>query len=270
MKINVIIGLIAALFISGLQVLAVTAVSTDLELRRGDDVRKAAFRLNAGCYVRPLNDKESLIIASMGQMMTGGYGISIKKAVETDNKITINVTQSSPGPNDMVTMALTWPQDAVAIKKSNKPIVFSLVTSSGKRVSAPQMYYIPAQTFNGYGKTDKGFGTQVINDDISWKALWVNIDAEKAVTAIDFEKYTAVAICLGGKNNGKDLAIKEIQTADAILHVYYTLNQQPENAVRNNAYAISIIPKYTDKILFEEAVVTKTYGGADCMAPELQ
>ncbi|MEI6336884.1 MAG: protease complex subunit PrcB family protein, partial [Methylococcaceae bacterium] len=206
------VGLIAALFISGLQAFAVTAVSTDLELRRGEDVQKAAFKMNAGCYIRPLNDKESLIIASMGQMMTGGYGISIKKAVETNNKITIDVTQSSPGPDGMVTMALTWPQDAAAIKKSNKPIVFSVVYYSGKRVSAPQIYYIPAQTFNGYGKADKGFGTQVINDDKSWKALWANIDAEKAVTAIDFEKYTAVAICLGGKNNGKDLAIQDFRS----------------------------------------------------------
>ncbi|MEI6519605.1 MAG: protease complex subunit PrcB family protein [bacterium] len=270
MKISVLVGLIAALFISGLQAFAVTAVSTDLELRRGEDVQKAAFKMNAGCYVRPLNDKESLLIASMGQMMNGGYSINIKKAVETDHKITIDVVQTSPGPDGMVTMALTWPQDAVAIKKSDKPIVFSVVSYSGKRVSESEMYYIPAQTFNGYGETDDGFGTKVINDEKSWKEIWAKIETGKPAPVIDFEKYTAAAICLGGKNNGKDLSIKNIQTQDAVLHVFYILNQQPENAVKNNAYTIAILPKYTDKILFEEAVVTKTDGGADCMAPELQ
>ena len=84
-------SILLALTICGVQAFAVIAESTDLELRRGEDVRKATTKQPAGYYVKAFNDKELLLIASMGQMMNGGYSISIKKATETDDRISVEV-----------------------------------------------------------------------------------------------------------------------------------------------------------------------------------
>lgn len=264
-------SLLAVLVVGSLQAFAVTAATataTNVELRRGDDVRKAAFRVNAGCYARAFNEKETLLIASMGQMMSGGYSISMQKAVENENSIIVDVVKSSPGPDDMVTMALTWPQDAAAIKKSDKPIIFSIVSRSGMRVSAPQLLYIPCQNFKGYSKTAGDFSAQTINDEKSWKVLWTKLDAEKVVPAIDFTKYTAVTVCLGGKINGKDLEISEITNGEGgAICVRYRLSDQAVKTTVNNAYAIAIIPVTKAKIIYEEApAIQPIYGGADCIA----
>ncbi len=248
----------------------VATAGADVELRRGDDVRKAMVRLPAGYYIKPFSDKEVLLVASMGQMMTGGYSISIKKAVETESKITIDVQQSSPGPDAMVTMALTWPMDAAAMKKTDKPIVFSVVHYSGKRAAAPEFYYIPAQTFKGYCKTNNVFASQLINDEKTLKEVWGKVNNDKAMPVIDFKLYSVVAVCIGEKANGRDIDINQISTGfDGVLGVYYNLTAQNEKIAKNNAYAIAIIPSVTGKIIFEEAVIANADGEVACLAPEV-
>ena len=45
----------------------------------------------------------------MGRKNTGGYSINIKSVNVKDKNVTITVEETSPGPNDSVTTAFTYP-----------------------------------------------------------------------------------------------------------------------------------------------------------------
>lgn len=67
--------------------------------------------------------KHMVIGAFLGTRPSGGYSVSIARIVEND-KIQVFVRQQSPGPGDMVTMALTSPFHVVVIPRSEKPVEF--------------------------------------------------------------------------------------------------------------------------------------------------
>ncbi len=61
-----------------------------------------------GYYIEKLNGETKVIIA-MGRKNNGGYSIKIKNVDVRDNNVTITVEETSPGQDDVVTMALTYP-----------------------------------------------------------------------------------------------------------------------------------------------------------------
>ncbi len=72
-----------------------------------------------------VNFEEEMILAVfMGERTTGGYSIEIVEIVEMDDVIEVLIEETSPGEDDMVTMALTYPEHIVKMEKTEKPIEF--------------------------------------------------------------------------------------------------------------------------------------------------
>ncbi|KXS38413.1 MULTISPECIES: protease complex subunit PrcB family protein [unclassified Candidatus Frackibacter] len=57
------------------------------------------------------------ILAYLGEMPSGGYGIQIDKVAKKDDKVLVKVKRVSPSPDDMVTMVITYPYDLITIDK---------------------------------------------------------------------------------------------------------------------------------------------------------
>jgi hypothetical protein len=68
-------------------------------------------------------EKHTLIIAFMGEKLSGGYSNQIAHIEETEKSIKIRIMEISPGKNCMVTMAITYPQSAVLIEKTDKTLI---------------------------------------------------------------------------------------------------------------------------------------------------
>ncbi|MEZ0227071.1 MAG: protease complex subunit PrcB family protein, partial [Planctomycetota bacterium] len=73
--------------------------------------------------------KEEVLLVAMGQKNTGGYAIEIKRVEYMTGGITggfafVHYVETSPGPNDMVTMALTAPRHIVKLNKGPIRYVF--------------------------------------------------------------------------------------------------------------------------------------------------
>ena len=68
--------------------------------------------------------KHLVIGVFMGTRPTGGYSISITRIVQNE-KTVVTVREQSPGPGDMVTMALTAPYHVVVVPRVEKPIEFA-------------------------------------------------------------------------------------------------------------------------------------------------
>jgi len=53
--------------------------------------------------------EDKVLVIFMGERSTGGYSISLKDIQAQDDTLVIEVTEKSPGPNDIVTQAFTYP-----------------------------------------------------------------------------------------------------------------------------------------------------------------
>jgi hypothetical protein len=60
---------------------------------------------------------EMVIVVTMGTKNTGGYAIEIKRVEPAGERLKIQVQQTSPPPDALVTMALTAPFHFVAVPK---------------------------------------------------------------------------------------------------------------------------------------------------------
>jgi len=60
---------------------------------------------------------ETVIAVFMGEKNTGGYSIEITKIIDNGNNVIVYVNETSPKPDDIVTLALTQPYHIVKIKK---------------------------------------------------------------------------------------------------------------------------------------------------------
>lgn len=70
-------------------------------------------------------NKEQVLAVFMGQKNSGGYGIEIKRVIDTGKKIVVVVEEITPPEGAIVTMALTQPFHIVKIENPDgKPIVF--------------------------------------------------------------------------------------------------------------------------------------------------
>lgn len=64
---------------------------------------------------------EVVIRVSRGQLPTGGYGISVIRVCRAGPTLTVVCRLTDPAPGAMVTMALTFPQVAIAVPETALP-----------------------------------------------------------------------------------------------------------------------------------------------------
>lgn len=70
---------------------------------------------------------ESMVLAVFtGEKPSGGYQVEITQIFETDDTIEVMVLETAPGADDMVTMALTYPGHVIAMKTSDKEVIFNM------------------------------------------------------------------------------------------------------------------------------------------------
>jgi hypothetical protein len=60
-----------------------------------------------------------VIAVASGQQRTGGFGISVERVSQREGELTIQVVETSPGPDCVTTSELTQPVDVVAIPLTN-------------------------------------------------------------------------------------------------------------------------------------------------------
>lgn len=79
-------------------------------------------------YTAPVIDFDTyqLVAGGLGMQNSGGFSLSVQKVIEYSDSVLIDVLVIKPGENCSVTMAITYPTVAVLIKKTSKPLQFSL------------------------------------------------------------------------------------------------------------------------------------------------
>lgn len=70
--------------------------------------------------------RHMVVAAAMGRRPTGGYSIDIERAYRDDEGLTLVVRETSPGPNCILTQALTAPIVAVAVPSDDAPVNFEV------------------------------------------------------------------------------------------------------------------------------------------------
>ncbi len=79
---------------------------------RGEHNVKYLDLTKRGYYIDTLNEPNApyFYIICMGEKNTGGYSLEVKEVYRTDdNETVVIVKENTPGKNDMVTQALTYP-----------------------------------------------------------------------------------------------------------------------------------------------------------------
>lgn len=74
-------------------------------------------------------NQDMVIVASLGQRPTGGYGVSIEAVYSSQGQLYVVVRETAPAPGSIVTQSLTAPVVAVAAPRSDAAVVF--VPASG-------------------------------------------------------------------------------------------------------------------------------------------
>lgn len=69
-------------------------------------------------------EEEMILAVFMGYCPTGGYSISIENIIEKEERLIVEKKVVTPGPDDMVTNAITHPFHIVKTKITDKEIVF--------------------------------------------------------------------------------------------------------------------------------------------------
>jgi len=62
-----------------------------------------------------------------GEKPTGGYSISIQRVLDGPKRLVVEYLEESPPPDAMVTMALTYPCQIIAVPRSDKSVEFKAV-----------------------------------------------------------------------------------------------------------------------------------------------
>ena len=65
----------------------------------------------------PDYDTQTVVVVSLGQVTTGGYGVKITGAQRKGHHLFLQFTTSQPGPDDVVTQAIEHPYAAILIPK---------------------------------------------------------------------------------------------------------------------------------------------------------
>ena len=81
----------------------------------------AAFWSELGVGDRPAVDftRDLVVAVAGGQQSSGGYEVAVDRVTQNNGELTIEVVETSPGPNCMTTSALTQPVDVVVVPGVN-------------------------------------------------------------------------------------------------------------------------------------------------------
>jgi hypothetical protein len=77
----------------------------------------AAFWSELGVGDRPAVDftRDVVVAVAAGQRPTGGYEIAVGRVLQGNGELTVEVVETTPGPNCMTTASLTQPVDVVVV-----------------------------------------------------------------------------------------------------------------------------------------------------------
>ena len=81
----------------------------------------AAFWSELGVGERPDVDftRDMVVAVAAGQQPSGGFEIAVERVSQSNGQLTIEVLETTPGPNCMTASTLTQPVDVVVIPKLN-------------------------------------------------------------------------------------------------------------------------------------------------------
>ena len=71
-------------------------------------------------------DTYQLVAGGLGMQTSGGYSVVVRKVSELSESLLIDVLFVRPGANCVVATLITYPTVAILVKKTNKPLRFSL------------------------------------------------------------------------------------------------------------------------------------------------
>ncbi|MBL3540664.1 protease complex subunit PrcB family protein [Aminivibrio sp.] len=71
--------------------------------------------------------RQALAAVFQGLKRTGGYSISVEAIIETGDRVTVFVREQEPGPQNLVTMALSSPWEVVVFPLPQKPVLFTSI-----------------------------------------------------------------------------------------------------------------------------------------------
>ena len=93
-----------------------------------------------GYYLCTTGDDEYIygVIIAAGEFNTGGYGIKISDIQYDGTEMTIIVTETAPGPMDMVTQAFTYPCYGVVLSKM--PLTVNVISDTGYEFDCLYVY----------------------------------------------------------------------------------------------------------------------------------
>ncbi len=69
-------------------------------------------------------DREMVLAVFSGQKNTGGHAVKIEQVIDNGSAVVAIFRMTSPGPDDMVTQALTYPSSVVVVPKRESPVTF--------------------------------------------------------------------------------------------------------------------------------------------------
>jgi hypothetical protein len=72
-------------------------------------------------------ENNMVIAVFMGERPTGGYGIEIESIDEYPDRITVNIAETEPGPDELTTQALTYPYHIVTTENTDKEVGFEFM-----------------------------------------------------------------------------------------------------------------------------------------------
>jgi|GEM_PF-968290 len=100
--------------------------SVDGAVIRDQEAFHAAWKARRGRGLPPRVDfsKHMVLLVDMGRKNSGGYSVKITSVEMDRGKVVATVEHTSPGPDDMVTMALTSPWCMAEIDVAGKEVVF--------------------------------------------------------------------------------------------------------------------------------------------------
>ena len=68
--------------------------------------------------------RQMIVIVGLGTRSTGGYGITVDRAFQSDRTLEVIVSKHAPGKNCFTSQALTQPVDVVQLPKTKRKVVF--------------------------------------------------------------------------------------------------------------------------------------------------
>jgi len=84
-------------------------------------------------------NQHMVIAVFQGQKSSGGFSITVTDVVEYEDRLKVFVTETSPGPDDFVTQALTQPAHIIKLERIEKEVVFDVREENGRPERVPRL-----------------------------------------------------------------------------------------------------------------------------------